>query len=313
MRTYTRAQIRAAMTIGDMLEPVAEALKAHARGQVDDAISHLHPNHGEVHIKAGYRRGGPVFAVKVAAGFANNAARGLPVWDGLVLAFDANTGQPVALLQDGGLLTDWRTAAAGAIATRAFAPRARTLGIVGAGLQGFWQPIAHKAALPRLERVLIWARDVDRARALAQRLAPELPAVQITVQDDLRTLVQASDAIVTVTASRSPLIHRDWLRDGQHVTAVGADDADKHELALDVLRDARAVAVDARDVNTRYGDVAHALRAGMITLERCIELGALLEHPELIPAGSGYTVAKLIGLGVQDLASVEAALSKLTA
>jgi ornithine cyclodeaminase/alanine dehydrogenase-like protein (mu-crystallin family) len=313
MRIFTAEQIRAALGVADLIEPVAAAFKAYSRGEASDAISHLYPNGGDVHIKAGYLRGSPIFAVKLATGFTANSARGIPIWDGLVMAFDATTGAPVALLQDGGVLTDWRTAAAGAIATRALAPGAHTLGVIGSGLQAFWQPIAHKAALPGIARVLIWARSHAGAQAIVQRLQVALPGVEIVAASDLEQTVRDCDALVTTTASREVLIRRAWLRAGQHITAIGADDAFKRELEIEVVRDADTVVVDAREISSRYGEVAQALTAGQISLERCIELGELLANPALHQPRGGFTLAKLIGLGVQDLAAVEAALAALDA
>ncbi len=303
MRIITMEQIRAVMQLKDLLEPVTEAFKAYSRGDSSDAIAHLHPNDGEVHIKAGFMRGSRVFAVKISAGFTSNAARGLPIWDGAVMAFDAETGVPVALLQDGGILTDWRTAVAGAVATRAVASKTRTMGVVGTGLQAYWQPLAHRAAL-EFETLLIWGRNLDRARELQTKLEPQLSGVQIEVIPDLETLVRRSDAIITTTASREPLIRAAWLRDGQHITAVGADDDHKQELEPAALERAQCVVVDSIPVNLKYGDVA---RAGL-EAAKLIELGHVLERPA---AMSGVTVAKLIGLGVQDLAAVQAVLEHL--
>ena len=78
----------------------------------------IEPVGGEVHVKSAYLSGAPVFAVKIASGFYANVERGLPSGSGLMMVFDATTGFPLALLLDNGYLTDLRTAAAGALATR---------------------------------------------------------------------------------------------------------------------------------------------------------------------------------------------------
>jgi ornithine cyclodeaminase/alanine dehydrogenase-like protein (mu-crystallin family) len=303
MRVITAEEIRASLQLEHLIEPVAEAFKAYSRGDSSDGITHLHPNDGEVHIKAGFMRGSRIFAVKVSAGFAENAARGLPIWDGVVMAFDAETGAPMAVLQDGGLLTDWRTAAAGAVATRALARATRTLGVIGTGLQAYWQPLAHQAVL-EFETLLIWGRNLERAHELRTKLLPKLEGVQIEVLEDLETLVHRSDAIVTTTSSREPLIQADWLRDDQHITAVGADDDQKCELEPAVLERTERVTVDSIPVNLKYGDVA---RAGLGE-SKLLELGTFLEQPRAL---RGLTVAKLVGLGVQDLAAAQAVLERL--
>jgi ornithine cyclodeaminase len=78
---------------------------------------------GEAHIKAGHIAGDAVFVVKVATGFYRNPAIGLSSSSGLMIAFDATTGVPKAVLLDRGKLTDLRTAAAGAVAAKLLAPR----------------------------------------------------------------------------------------------------------------------------------------------------------------------------------------------
>ena len=312
MKIVSAEEIRARLEIKDLVEPVSRAFRAYSRGHSSDAIAHLFPSGGEVHIKAGALRGSKVFAVKVACGFAANEGRGRPIWDGAVLVLDATTGQPLAVIEDGGLLTDWRTAIAGAIATRACARRTiHRLGIVGTGLQGFWQPIAHRALID-YECLAIWGRDPSKAEALRTRLRAHLPDVDIEVVPNLEALVRSADAVVTVTASTTPLIRASWLHSRQHITAVGADTDTKQELELEVLARAGLVIVDSLLLNERYGDVGRAIQCGAVPRERIVELGKVLESPPLL-SPDGFTVAKLVGLGVQDLAAVTAALEKCSA
>jgi ornithine cyclodeaminase/alanine dehydrogenase-like protein (mu-crystallin family) len=311
MRLYTPAEIRAKVRLSDLLEPNRQAFCAYSNRQAQNAISFLNPNGGEVHIKSGFMASSPIFAVKVSAGFAGNAAAGLPVWDGLIAVFDATTGAPLALLQDEGLLTDWRTAIAGAIATQALAQQTKTLGMVGTGLQGYYQPLAHKLVC-KFERLLLWGRDVAKTAALAERLTPELPDVEIQVCNDLEPLVRQSDTIVTVTSSRKALIQADWLHTGQHITAVGADAKGKLELHPDVLQRADVIVVDSLEVNRQYGDVAAALEMGAIQGVSG-ELGQLLEGRITGREDARQiTIAKLVGLGVQDVATAAAALAVLS-
>src|SRR2546428_8043784 len=125
---------------------VHDAFVALARGQatLPGVIGFDVPAHqGEVHVKGAYLHGRPFYSIKEAAGFYGNAEKGLPVGSGLVLVFDATTGQPAALLFDNGYLTELRTGAAGALAADLLArPRVRRVGIAGAGPQGPAHPEA---------------------------------------------------------------------------------------------------------------------------------------------------------------------------
>jgi ornithine cyclodeaminase/alanine dehydrogenase-like protein (mu-crystallin family) len=311
LKLISAEQVRSSLQLSDLIDPLRHAFKSYSRGDSSDAIGFLRPNGGEVHIKSGFMAGSRVFAVKVSAGFQENIARGNPVWDGVVMAFDASTGALLAIVQDGGLLTDWRTAVAGAIASHALARGdAKTLGVIGTGIQGLWQPLAHKTVID-FERLLIWGRSVEKARAIQAQLEPQLPGVKIEVIIDLEQLVRSSPIIVTATGSLEPLIRSEWLQPGTHITAVGADDDRKRELELSVLEKANVIVVDSLLVNQKYGDIAHALKAGTLEASSLIELGALLANPSLGRTSSEQiTVAKLVGLGVQDLAAVEVVLER---
>jgi ornithine cyclodeaminase/alanine dehydrogenase-like protein (mu-crystallin family) len=311
VKIISAEQVHANLKLQDLIEPMRNAFKTFSRGDSSDAIGFLRPNGGEVHIKSGFMAGSKVFAVKVSAGFQENTARGNPVWDGVVMAFDASTGAPLAIVQDGGLLTDWRTAVAGAVASHALARAdAKTLGVIGTGIQGLWQPLAHKTVID-FERLLIWGRNPEKANAIQVQLEPQLPGVKIEVINDLEQLVRESEIIVTATGSTEPLIRSEWLQPGTHITAVGADDDRKRELELGVLERADVIVVDSLLVNQKYGDIAQALKAGTLQASSLIELGTLLANP-ILGRGSSeqITVAKLVGLGVQDLAAVEVVLER---
>jgi ornithine cyclodeaminase len=312
MRLISTEEIRSRLEIKDLIEPVSQAFRAYSRGQSSDAMAHLFPSGGEVHIKAGALMASKVFAVKVSCGFRANETRGLPVWDGAVLVLDATTGQPRALIRDGGLLTDWRTAIAGAIATRVCAQRKiRRLGVVGTGLQGFWQPIAHRALID-YESLGIWGRDPSKAEVLRANLQSHLPGVSLQVMPSLEALVRQSDAVITATSSTTPLIHASWLHPGHHITAVGSDTDAKQELELDVLARAGLIVVDSLLANEKYGDVGRAIRAGAVRKERLLELGTVLDSSLKLPPDD-FSIAKLVGLGVQDLAAVNAVMERFPA
>jgi ornithine cyclodeaminase len=209
------------------------------------------------------------------------------------------------------LLTDWRTAVAGAVASHALARGdAKTLGVMGTGIQGLWQPLAHKTVID-FECLLLWGRNPEKAKLIQAQLEPQLPGVKIEVITDLEQLVRSSEIIVTATGSLEPLIRSEWLQPGTHITAVGADDDRKRELELSVLEQANVIVVDSLLVNQKYGDIAQALKSGTLEASSLIELGTLLANPNLGRSSSEQiTVAKLVGLGVQDLAAVEVVLER---
>src|SRR5258707_9443089 len=113
------AEIRRLLEPRACLEAIEAAFAAYSTGRADlPAVIQLDvPEHrGEIHIKAGHLHGGPVFAVKIASGFAGNPAMGRRANGGMVVAFDAATGVPAALLLDNGYIPDPPTRLPGAAA-----------------------------------------------------------------------------------------------------------------------------------------------------------------------------------------------------
>ena len=320
LRIYGAAEIRAALGVDDVLEPVAAAFAAYSRGEGESPVAVLHPSPhgpeaGDAHVKSATLRGRPVFTVKVATWFAAKLARGKPPSGGVILVFDAQTGDALALLRDEHYLSDVRTAAAGAVAARALAPIGiHTAAVLGTGVQAELQALALARVRPYHE-LFIWGRDPLHAAALAGRLAPRLPGVHVRITERVQHAVERTDVLVTATASREPLVRGEWLRPGQHVTAVGADDTTKCELDALCLRRADRLIVDSCAEAVLHGDIYRAISRGDLAPDAIDgELGEVLAGTVAgRRAPSDITVVKLIGLGVQDLAAAEIALARLAA
>ena len=121
---------------------------------------------GDVHIKYGYIKGDDFYVIKIASGFYNNPKLGIPSGQGLMLLFNQKTGQLEAVLLDEGHLTDIRTAAAGALAARYFAPKEiRSIGIVGSVVQAKLQ-LLHLQEHTPCRTVWLWGRSEDNAQKL---------------------------------------------------------------------------------------------------------------------------------------------------
>ncbi len=124
---YTRAQIEQVLNPRELIAAMERAFVAYSRGEaVVPPVGHLDFSDppGDCHIKYGYLKDGATFTVKIATGFWQNPARGLPSSNGVVLVFSSQTGELLTIFQDEGYLTDSRTAAAGAVAAKYLAPPA---------------------------------------------------------------------------------------------------------------------------------------------------------------------------------------------
>jgi ornithine cyclodeaminase len=258
---------------------------------------------GEVHVKGAWLHGTPFFSIKEAAGFYRNGASGLPVGSGLILVFDATNGFLRAILFDNAYLTELRTGAAGALAADLLARRDATrVAMLGAGGQARYQLEALREVRD-IREVVVWSRSPQRAEAYVAEVRQRYGLAARGVATP-REAVEAADIVVTVTPAREPVLRAEWLRPGQHVTAVGSDGADKQELEAAVLARVDTVVVDRLDQCLRLGELHHAVAAGLFTAERVhAELGQIAAGQK---AGrtrdDEITLCDLTGVGIQDAA-----------
>ena len=257
--------------------------------------------------------------LKVVSVYPTNAARGLPTILALVALLDAETGQPLALL-DGTFLTALRTGAVSGKATELLAQpagEARTLLCIGAGAQAFTQVWSVHTARPSLERVLVWSRTRERAAGLVSRLRDELPGVGAlaAVAPDLEGAVREADIICTATRSPTPVFEDAWLRPGTHINAVGAYTPAMQEIPAATVARARVV-VDATEAAlAEAGDFIIPLREGIVGREHfATELGHVVAGTR--PGRTGpdeITLFKSVGNAVQDIAVARFAVERAEA
>lgn len=306
---FDLAAIKEAATPGLVLDSVRDALIAHAEGRTS-VPPPLHLDFpdadGDCHVKAGWITGAADFTVKIATGFYANPAIGLPSNHGLVCVISARTGQIRALLDDRGLLTAWRTAAAGALVTHAMArPGAATLAVFGTGEQALLQA-TWLAELRPLTTVLVHGRHPGRAATLCGKLgARGLPARPASAKE-----AAGADMIITTTPATAPVLDAAHVREGAHVTGIGTDMPHKNELPPALFGRAWRIATDDHTQCLDHGDFGHAVRAGTAAHDADTPAGLLLEAPPDRP-DDAITVADLTGVGALDAALASAVLDRL--
>lgn len=172
--------LRAVMTPDRAVAAMREAFGADGEGRtrVPPVINlDIPAAHGEFHVKTAHIEGVPHVAVKIASGFYDNPAKGLPSGSGLMALFDAGTGLPVALLLDNGYLTDVRTGAAGAVAADYLARRTiTTVGVIGSGVQARHQVRSLRVVRP-FERIVAWSPNRARLDAYCTEMSADGYAV----------------------------------------------------------------------------------------------------------------------------------------
>lgn len=304
-------EIRDSVDMAVAIDAVEGAFEALGRGEVTQPPPiglDIPAVDAEIHVKGAHIHGAEHFVFKLVSGFYRNPEIGLPMASGLVLAFDANNGQPAGLLFDNGYLSDVRTGAAGAVVARHLAPRdVHRVAVVGAGMQARMQ-LRALALVRDIPAVSIWNRHPERARECAAEMADELD-LAVEAVDRIEDAVEGANVVITVTLARDPLVRAEWIAPGTHITAVGSDGPDKQELDVEVLGRADLVVADRLAQCLELGEIHHAVDAGRLRADDCVELGAIVagdapgrETDEQI------TVADLTGVGVQDAAIAGATL-----
>lgn len=310
---YTRAEIAAVLPRVDAVSAVADGFVAFSRGEVEvpPVGELLFPEAaGELHIKFGAIRGDDVCVVKLATGFYNNPSIGLPPFNGCMIVVSQKTGAIAAVLLEEGELTNHRTAAAGAVAARALAPKnPRAIGIVGTGVQARLQA-DYLRRVTDCRDLVIWGRSPDHTQAAAADIASM--GYDVSVAPSLDHLCERARLIVTTTPAQEPLLTRSMIRPGSHITAMGSDTADKNEIASDLLGAADLVVADSLAQSQHRGEVYQARKAGFLTGRSVVELGAILSgRTPGRTSDNQITLADLTGVAVQDIAIAKVILKAL--
>ena len=273
------------LTMSDCVEAMAEVLSWLARGELYQPLRFvLRPPQaaGLMGFMPAHRPGADgAFSLKEIVIVPGNPTRGLDAHQGGVLLHDGETGELRALL-NASPITAIRTAAVSAVATRALArPGARTVAILGTGVQG-------------------------KAHAEALRVVLEEPEIRMWSRSSggsAEDVVRDADVVCTCTTSPEPVLQRAWLAPGAHVNAVGASVPTARELDEETMR-AATVVVDRRE--SALNEAGELLIPGLGVERIAAELGEVLTgaHPGRT-SDDELTVFKSLGLGVEDLAAAE--------
>ncbi|MEM9928497.1 MAG: ornithine cyclodeaminase family protein [Bacteroidota bacterium] len=254
---------------------------------------------GDVHIKYGFIKGEPYYVIKIASGFYDNPALGLPSSNGLNLVFSQKTGVLECILLDEGYLTDLRTALAGAVVAKHFGPQqVKKIGIVGTGIQARLQ-LENLQLITDCREVLVWGRS---AKSL-QRYQDEMTAkgYQVTTTQDAALLNAACNLIITATPSTKPILPPKPLLPGTLVIAMGADTPGKQELAPEVLQQADLIVLDSRSQCIHHGEIHKPWADGLLEEAQLAEIGELISSGRSRPRAEDIIVADLTGIATQDM------------
>jgi alanine dehydrogenase len=289
----SRSDVEALLDVDAMLDALAAALAAYSSGTASaPPRTAVRVERGMLGVMPGYVPG-VALESKLVSVFPENDSQDLPSHQGLIALFDETNGTPLAVM-DGGYITAIRTGGAAAVAARILAREdAKVLAILGAGVQGW----SHLQTFPRVRdfsEIRIASRNPERANDLAAH-HPRARAVQA-----FEEAVRDADVVACCTDARQPILRRDWLAEGAHVSAVGGTFGP--ELDPETVRDAR-VFVEWR------GAVTSAPPAGAHELQG-LDPASVTEVGEVIAgtrpgrtSPAELTLYKSTGIAVEDAAT----------
>lgn len=241
---------------------------------------------------------GAALGAKLISVFPENRSAGLESHQGIVALHEPEHGRLLAIMH-AGAITEIRTAAVSALATRLLANDDVTdVALLGSGTQA----VSHLRAMREVRavrRVRVWSRTPANAREFAERHTSD--QVPVTPYESVEKAVQGAGIICTLTAARAPVLHAPWIASGTHINSVGASVAGFRELDTAVVHDAR-VYVDMRATALEESDDLRELPR-----ERVVgELSEMVTGTcPLRRSRSEITLFKSVGMAIEDLAAAE--------
>jgi ornithine cyclodeaminase/alanine dehydrogenase-like protein (mu-crystallin family) len=280
-------QVRKQLRMADLIPAMEKALIDFSAGKVIQpvrSVIKVDPPGGFLGLMPALTPDG--FGLKAVTFYPSNAERGIPTHMATIFLVDPQTGTPLAIM-DGRLITEMRTAAVSAVATKLLAPSdSKIFAILGSGVQAR----SHVDALRlvrQFEEIRVWSPTRDHA----EQFAKEIGVKSMSAEEAVR----GADVVVAATNSKTPVLHGAWLKRGCHVNAVGACRPDWRE--LDNAAMANVVFVDSREGATKEsGDVI--LSGAKIYAE----LGETLAG-KVPTRANETTIFKSLGMAVEDIAA----------
>jgi alanine dehydrogenase len=312
----SRDEVRALLDLDALLDALAQAMAdlSAGRASVPERVAAVvAERQAFLAAMPGYVPALGALMSKLVSVFPRNAGGSVPTHQALIAVFDSDNGSPLALL-DATEITAARTAACSALSVRLLAREdASVVAVLGTGVQAR----AHARAVVRVRSVselLIAGRDRSRAQALASELASELK-VSVRAVGSYREALERADVACATTHAVEPVVRREWLSPGTHVTSVGYNPHGRElddQTVIDALVCVESRSAALAPVPAGATDLIQPLGAGLITAEHVYaELGELVSgvkpgrtSPEQI------TLYKSVGVAAQDAAAAALVLAR---
>jgi len=236
----TEADVKSLLTM-----PLALECVQHSFQRLADGSALLHPRQ-RLHVPS------KSYLHYMAAADGTSGYMGLKIYTSsreglrfLITLFSAESGDLLALIE-ADFIGQMRTGAASGIATRLLAREdARTVGIVGTGLQARTQ-LQAITQVRKLTEVRAFSRSSEKREKFAKEMTETLK-ISVSAVESAEAAVRDTDIVVTSTTSTSPVVEGAWLKPGAHINAIGANFPQKRELDAKAVERCDVIAVDSRE------------------------------------------------------------------
>lgn len=293
-----------AVNYDQVMDAIEEAYAIEIAGNFE-MPSRIHINQGENTIlyMPCFLEG--IFGTKVLSLFPANASRNLPVISGLVILNEASTGRPAAIL-DGAGLTALRTGAVSGVAIRHTAPEyTESLGLIGAGVQGY-QQVLFACKARNIKRVYIFDLLAEKVNSLSEQLRLVLPHVRFAQCGSVEELLADAKIVITATPSEQPVLPDDveLLRDKCYI-GIGSYKPEMREFPKALYGLVDQVLIDTSHSLEESGDLITPLKNGWITDNQIVRFSLYLEGGNKRSPGKKTTLFKAVGMALFDLVVAE--------
>lgn len=309
----TEHDVRAVLPMPDLIGAMQSVLVAYSEGRTQQplrTVLDVGSHQAFFGVMPAFLPDVPALGTKLVTVFGGNPAAGLPSHLATIVLLDPRTGALLALV-DGRFITEARTAAVSAVATRLLArPGAATLAIIGSGVQARSHLEALACVTP-LRDVRVWSPSAAHRERFASEMREHTRAT-ITASTSAEAAVADADLVVLATSSRAPVVRSEWIANGTHICAVGACRPDQREMEGTLVGRARVIVDSRTGALAEAGDIVLAIRDGQFSADQIAgELGDVATgRVEARQSGEQVTLFKSLGMAVEDVAAAHLAYER---
>jgi alanine dehydrogenase len=306
-----QSDVKSVLDMSSTLSAVESGFREHGLKKVQmppKSYLYFTEHNGDLRTMPSFMEEQDISGVKIVNVHPDNREKGLPTVMAVVVLNSTETGAPLAVM-DGSYLTDMRTGAAGGVATKYLARRdSRVVGMVGVGDQARTQLLAISEVMD-IDEVKITSRKPSSCDSFEKEMKQAVNC-DFTRKGSIEDVCDC-DVLVTTTPVRSPIVRSEWVRDGTHINAIGADAMGKQELESSLLKRSKVIVDDIVQAS-HSGEVNVSISSGAFSeTDIYAELGEIVAGTKPgRESDEEITIFDSTGLAVQDLVTANMVYEK---